>query len=163
MNIEQLRKNPLIKNIVKTILDNDKFYESCEKSIKEIYADNKIDTKDIPIILNLSNDLRLANANLLKKLIENILSSNTSKYWIKKIEHYGVPVGKVNNIKEALELEQVKVRNMLVDVKLNKSNKLKIAGNPIKISGFIDSKIRKKAPSLDQDRESILREFKIKE
>lgn len=53
MNIEQLRKNPLIKNIVKTILDNDKFYESCEKSIKEIYADNKIDTKDIPIILNL--------------------------------------------------------------------------------------------------------------
>lgn len=53
MNVEQLRKNPLIKNIVKTILDNDKFYESCEKSIKEIYADNKIDTKDIPIILNL--------------------------------------------------------------------------------------------------------------
>tara|TARA_B100001093_G_C26336577_1_gene804216 strand:+ start:118 stop:540 length:423 start_codon:yes stop_codon:yes gene_type:complete len=53
MNIEELRKNPLIKNIVKTILDNDKFYESCEKSIKEIYADNKIDTKDIPIILNL--------------------------------------------------------------------------------------------------------------
>jgi hypothetical protein len=53
MNIEQLRKNPLVKNIVKTILDNDKFYESCEKSIKEIYADNKIDTKDIPIILNL--------------------------------------------------------------------------------------------------------------
>ena len=53
MNIEQLRKNLLIKNIVKTILDNDKFYESCEKSIKDIYADNKIDTKDIPIILNL--------------------------------------------------------------------------------------------------------------
>jgi len=53
MNVEQLRKNLLIKNIVKTILDNDKFYESCEKSIKDIYADNKIDTKDIPIILNL--------------------------------------------------------------------------------------------------------------
>ena len=91
------------------------------------------------------------------------MSSKTSKYWIKKIEHHGVPVGKVNNIKESLELEQVKVRNMLVDVKLNKNNRLKVAGNPIKISGFNDPKIRKKAPFLDENRESVLRDFKIKE
>ncbi len=110
-----------------------------------------------------SNDLRLNNADKLKKQIESILSTKSTNYWIKRFEKYGVPVGKVNNIKEALSLEQVKARNMLVSVNLNKKNKLKIAGNPIKISSFNDPKVRKRAPLLDQHRSSILKDFKIKE
>ena len=46
-------KNPIIYNIVKTILDNDKFFNTCKQSLEEIYADNKIDSHDIPVILNL--------------------------------------------------------------------------------------------------------------
>ena len=53
ININELRENKLIKDIVKTILDNDNFYKSCENSIKKILADNKINEKDIPIILGL--------------------------------------------------------------------------------------------------------------
>lgn len=53
ININELKKNKLISDIVKTILDNDNFYSSCEDSIKKILADNKINEKDIPIILGL--------------------------------------------------------------------------------------------------------------
>jgi len=48
-----LKNNTLVSNIVKTILDNDNYYKNCEVSIRKIYADNKIDSKDIPVILNL--------------------------------------------------------------------------------------------------------------
>ena len=53
MNLEELKNNTLVSNIVKTILDNDNYYKNCEESMRKIYADNKIDSKDIPIILNL--------------------------------------------------------------------------------------------------------------
>ena len=51
--MNNIKQNPLINNIVKTILDNDKFFNTCKISLEQIYADNKIDSKDIPIILNL--------------------------------------------------------------------------------------------------------------
>ena len=53
MNIKQLKTNKLIVNIVKTLLDNDAFYNECETSIKEIYADKQITSEDIPLILKI--------------------------------------------------------------------------------------------------------------
>ena len=86
----------------------------------------------------------------------------TKSYWIKKLEKDGIPVGKVNNIKDAINLEQIKSRNMIVNIKEKGVTKLQVAGNPIKISGFKDTIIRKEAPDLDFDKDKILREFKIK-
>ena len=51
---------------------------------------------------------------------------------------------------------------MIVDVNLSKRKKIKIAGNPIKFSNFNDDSYRKAAPSLDQDRNKILKDFRIK-
>ena len=59
-----------------------------------------------------------------------------------------MPVAKLNNIKEALELQQILDRNMVVDVIFKNNIKMKVAGNPIKISNFKDK---------------IYRDFKIKE
>ncbi len=109
-----------------------------------------------------TNDLRLRNADKLKVKIEKILSRENTKYWLKVMEKNGVPVGKVNDIKEVFNLDQVKARNMLVDVNLNEKNKIQLAGNPIKISGFVDSKVRKRPPKLNQNKKAILKEFKIK-
>ena len=102
-----------------------------------------------------NNANRLKNADKLKVIIENILKNQKSDFWIKKLDMIGVPVGKVNNLKEVVNLEQVKSRNMIV--KVNKENKtqLKVSGNPIKISGFKDSRTRKQAPELDENRKKI--------
>ena len=68
-----------------------------------------------------------------------------------------MPVGKLNNIKEALDLQKALNRNMIVDVILKNNVKIKVAGNPIKISNFKDKKYRTAAPILDQDRKNIKR------
>ena len=110
-----------------------------------------------------TNDLRLINVVKLKKMIENILKKQKANYWIKKISSYGVPVSKLNNIKDILELPQILNRNMVVEVVFNKNKKIKVAGNPIKFSNFKDNSFRKPPPSLDQDRKKILNDFNIKE
>ncbi len=128
-----------------------------DKLCKCLDANNILDNN-----LFRTNDKRLKNADKLKIYIEDILKNNNSSYWIKKLEKDGIPVGKVNNIKEAINLEQIKSRNMIVNIKEKGVTKLQVAGNPIKISGFKDTIIRKEAPDLDFDKDKILREFKIK-
>ena len=110
-----------------------------------------------------TNDMRLKNAEKLKKYLEKVFKKKKASYWLFQLDLFGVPVSKLNNIKEALELQQVLDRNMVVDVFLKDKVKIKVAGNPIKLSNFKDKKYRKAPPSLDQDRKKILSDFKIKE
>ena len=109
-----------------------------------------------------TNDLRLKNAKKLKAMLEKVLIKKKSSFWLSQLDLYGVPVGKLNNIKEALDLQKTLNRNMIVDVVIKNNVKIKVAGNPIKISNFKDKKYRTAAPALDQDRKKILRGFKIK-
>ena len=132
--------------------NNSLFYKLC-KALNANYISK------LKIFSN--NDERLKNADKLKIEIEKILKKNTSKFWMKKIESYGVPVSKVNNIKETLELEQINKRNMIVTVKAKKNTCFKISGNPIKINGLKEKKYRGKAPLLNEDKEKLLKEFKI--
>ena len=113
--------------------------------------------------LFINNDKRLNNADKLKVEVESILKNKNASYWIKKFESKGVPVGKVNNIKEAINLEQVKYRKMIIKVKKNNKTELEVSGNPIKISGYKESLTKKEAPNLDADRNKILKEFGIKD
>ena len=101
------------------------------------------------------------NAEKLKTITEKVLNKNNANYWIKRLEKFGVPVGKVNNIKEVINMKQVQSRNMIVKVKNKNITELEVSGNPIKISGFTDSNYRKKAPKLNANRDSILKEFNI--
>ena len=48
---------------------------------------------------------------------------------------------------------------MLVTVDDPTFGEMKVAGNPIKLSGYEDSGRRATAPDVDQDRERIIREF----
>ena len=110
-----------------------------------------------------TNDKRLKNQKKFKVMLEKVLKKKSAKFWISKLDSFGVPVAKLNNIKEALELQQILDRNMVVDVILKDKVKLKVAGNPIKISNFKDKTYRKAPPYLDQNRKKILKDFKIKQ
>ena len=108
-----------------------------------------------------NNEKRLKNADKLKVEIEKILINKTSNFWIKRIDSFGVPVSKVNSIKETVDLEQVKKRNMIIAIKAEKKTEFKISGNPIKINGVKEKRYKKKAPLLNQDKIKILNEFNI--
>jgi CoA:oxalate CoA-transferase len=106
-----------------------------------------------------TNPLRNQHQPQLKAEIDAILSANTRDHWIAVLEAAGIPCGPVNNVEQALAHPQVEARNMLVEVDDPTTGKLKLAGNPMKLSAFEDPVTRPPAPDLDADRAKILREL----
>ncbi len=51
---------------------------------------------------------------------------------------------------------------MILDYENSKIGKVKLSGNPIKISGVSEGKKAKKAPELNENKYQILKEFGIK-
>jgi CoA:oxalate CoA-transferase len=106
-----------------------------------------------------SNDLRNRNQKALKAEIEKILRTKPTAHWIALIGKGGVPCGPINDVAQALAHPQVAARNMLVTIDDPKAGKLRLAGNPLKLSAFADPTTREPAPALDQDRARILAEL----
>ncbi len=102
----------------------------------------------------LSNPDRTQNQAALKQEMELSLKKAPKEHWLKVIHEAGVPVGPVLNVKEAAELPQTAARNMLIE-----AGGVRMPGNPIKISGYEDRKLRVGAPALDQHGEKLRREF----
>jgi CoA:oxalate CoA-transferase len=108
-----------------------------------------------------TNDLRTRNQPALKLELEAALAARTTEAWLAIIDGAGVPCGPINNVAQALADPQVTSRNMVVHVDDRDVGQLKMAGNPIKLSGVEDPSTRRPAPALDADRARILAEFGI--
>jgi CoA:oxalate CoA-transferase len=106
-----------------------------------------------------TNSLRNQHQEALKAEIEMVLSKADTDHWIGVLEAAGVPCGPVNNIAQALAHPQTEARNMVVTVDDPTMGRLKLAGNPMKLSVFADPPARAPAPDLDADRDRILREL----
>jgi CoA:oxalate CoA-transferase len=108
-----------------------------------------------------TNDLRLSHQAALKTEIESVLRRKPAAAWIELLENAGIPCGPINTIDKALAHPQIAARNMLVTVDDPAAGQLKLAGNPLKISGFADPPTRPPAPDLDGDRTALLKELGI--
>ena len=53
MLIKDLEKNEVVNTLVNNIISDKTFKDKCEVNFKKIFDDGKIDTDDIPIIINL--------------------------------------------------------------------------------------------------------------
>ena len=105
----------------------------------------------------LTNPLRVENVEELKKDLESVLQTKTTVEWMKIINTAGVPCSPINTVKDVIEDSQVNARNMIIETIDEKAGVIKMAGNPIKMSGFDDPKVRVKAPGLDENRAEILK------
>jgi CoA:oxalate CoA-transferase len=103
-----------------------------------------------------SNQLRTQAADALAKKLEQALAGHGSAWWLEKLTAAGIPCGPVNDVAQVVADPQVAARNMLVGVA---GMALRVAGNPIKLSGFPDPPQRAAAPGLDADRAAILAEL----
>jgi CoA:oxalate CoA-transferase len=106
-----------------------------------------------------TNALRLKHQGKLQDEIEVVLATRPTAEWIAVIAKAGVPCGPINNIAQALVHPQVAARNMLISVADPSGATLKLAGNPLKMSAFVDPPTRDPAPDLDGDRAAILKEL----
>jgi CoA:oxalate CoA-transferase len=101
-----------------------------------------------------SNERRVANYQALRGEIEAVLKTRPAAHWLNVIHAAGVPVAPLLTVAEAAELPQTKARTMLIE-----AGGLRMAGNPVKISGYPDPATRPGAPALDQHGTALRREF----
>ncbi len=103
-----------------------------------------------------SNTARCDHASELKIEIETALAANTCTAWLEALEAAGIPSGPINNIEQVLSDPQVAARNMIVTAADPDVGKVRMGGNPIKLSGVADPATRAPAPGLDEHRDAIL-------
>jgi CoA:oxalate CoA-transferase len=101
-----------------------------------------------------SNPERMEHQSALKVELEASLKKQTAQYWLKVLHEAGVPVAPLLNVAEAAQLPQTAARNMLIE-----AGGVQMPGNPIKISGYDDPKVRVGAPTLDQHGKAVRAEF----
>ena len=104
----------------------------------------------------LSNQHRTENNAALKYELEVAFKRQPAAYWLKVIHDAGVPVGPVLNVAEAAVHPQTIARNMLIE-----AGGVRMPGNPIKISGYVDPPTRIGAPTLNQHGDALRREFAV--
>jgi crotonobetainyl-CoA:carnitine CoA-transferase CaiB-like acyl-CoA transferase len=98
---------------------------------------------------------RLADKAFIDGKLNELLATNTSDYWLEKLEAKRIPCAKVNRFSEALSDEQVLSRNMVVDLKHPNGKHTRGPGNPIKLSRTSEESFSP-APQLGQDTGSVL-------
>jgi len=108
-----------------------------------------------------SNLLRIKNLSSLRTKIESRLIKKSSSYWIKNLSMKKIPCSFVNNIKDLMDNPQIKDRNMILDYNERGIDELKVAGTPLKFNFIKEKKKSFKSPRLDQNRNEILKFFKI--
>lgn len=100
------------------------------------------------------NESRANNVADLKAALEVELKRGPASHWLKHIHAAGVPIGPVFDVVQALTHPQVHARTMLIE-----AGRLKMVGNPIKMEGYPDEAVRRRAPQLDENGAALRAEF----
>ena len=105
-----------------------------------------------------NNTIRLANREVLERLIEAELIHKTTAEWIAVFDKTGVPAGPVHTIEEALTHPQALEREMVVESVHPQAGLVKGVGFPVKFSEQPRTAATP-APGLGQHTVQVLREF----
>ncbi|MGI9294747.1 MAG: CaiB/BaiF CoA transferase family protein [Pseudomonadales bacterium] len=101
---------------------------------------------------------RLADKEFIESKINTILATNTSAYWLEKLENMRIPCAPVNRFSEALADDQVLHRDMVVELKHPDGKSTKGPGTPLKLSRTSQESYTA-APLLGQDTDKIFQEL----
>ena len=101
---------------------------------------------------------RLQNQKFIESELNKKLSTETSEHWINALNSVKVPCAPINTFSQALSDEQVIHRNMVVEVEHPDGGKVKMPGNPIKLS-YTDEDSFSPPPHLGQHTEEVLKSW----
>src|SRR5262245_24807470 len=99
---------------------------------------------------------RLANKTALLEILEPRFATRTTKEWLKRLSG-SVPCAPVNTMQQALDDEQVRGRDMIVEVAHPRFGVLREVASPIKTEGAISAP--SPAPALGEHTDALLREL----
>jgi len=101
---------------------------------------------------------RWEDRDMINNKLNEILSTNTSAYWLEQLEAKRIPCAPVNKFSEALSDPQVVHRQMVVELKHPDGKSTRGPGNPIKLSRNNEESFTA-APHVGQQTEQVLRDM----
>ena len=101
---------------------------------------------------------RLKNQAFIEDELNKVLSTQTSDHWIDKLNKAKVPCAPINKFSDALNDEQVKHRNMIVEVEHPDGGFVKMPGNPVKMS-YTNEESYSSPPHLGSNTREILKNW----
>ena len=101
---------------------------------------------------------RLKNQEFIESELNKTLSTKSSEHWIKALNDAKVPCAPINTFSQALSDEQVIHRNMVVEVEHPDGGKVKMPGNPVKLS-YTNEDSYTPPPHLGKDTKKILQDW----
>ena len=127
----------------------DEFWQSLKSLVKVgTLDDSKFD----------SSIDRLKNQAFIEDELNKVLSTQTSDHWIDKLNKAKVPCAPINKFSDALNDEQVKHRNMIVEVEHPDGGFVKMPGNPVKMS-YTNEESYSSPPHLGTNTREILKNW----
>ena len=129
--------------------------------ITDAFWEALLDVLDIDSLRDpkFSNSIdRLKNQEYIESELNKVLSTQTSEYWIKALNDAKVPCAPINTFSQALSDEQVVHRNMVVEVEHPDGGKVRMPGNPVKLS-YTNEDSYTPPPHLGKDTKEILKDW----
>ena len=129
--------------------------------ITDAFWEALLDVVDIDSLRDpqFSNSIdRLKNQKYIESELNKVLSTKTSEYWIKALNDAKVPCAPINTFSQALSDEQVVHRNMVVEVEHPDGGKVRMPGNPVKLS-YTNEDSYTPPPHLGKDTKEILKDW----
>lgn len=101
---------------------------------------------------------RLAAKEKIDNQLREIFSTNTTEYWLARLNEKRIPCAPVNKFSQALNDEQVRYRNMVVELKHPNGTHTLGPGNPIKFSRTGEESFSE-APLAGQHTDKVLQDI----
>jgi len=101
---------------------------------------------------------RLQHVEELMAILQTIFLTRPGEEWLRRLDKAGVPSGPINTVDRALSDEQVRARNMVVEVNSSHYGKVNMTGSPIKFNDTDDREFLA-PPTLSEHTQAILSDW----
>jgi glutaryl-CoA transferase len=105
-----------------------------------------------------TNRARVEHRTLIDGLFNEALKQDVAEAWLGKLKAAGIPCGRINSVKQALDDPQTQARQMVETIEHPTVGPLRMLGIPFKFSGT-PAAVRLAPPTLGQHTEEILQEL----
>ena len=101
---------------------------------------------------------RTENHAALEPLLFEATRRQTTEHWVETLSAYGIPIGPLNTIGQAVAQPQIAHREMIAEVEHPAAGTVKMAASPLKLSRT-PGRVRGPGPAFGADTEAVLEEW----
>jgi CoA:oxalate CoA-transferase len=105
-----------------------------------------------------TNELRTKNRSVLISILEEEMRKKTRSQWLDLLEEAGLPNSPINTVADVVRDENIRYRQMIVDLRQPNLGELTVVGSPFRMSATPAS-IRTAAPRVGEHSRQVLRDF----